>query len=143
MNEIQIFNHEEFGEVRTVEIDGQIYSVGTDVAKALQYKDPSRAIRQNVDEEDRMLLSKKFCREFLIGRNTLLENIPNRGLTIINESGLYSLVLASKLQGAKKFKHWVTSEVLPTIRKTGSYNPNSYISEKHRKKAIDKSGKVC
>ncbi|MDE6088410.1 MAG: AAA family ATPase [Oscillospiraceae bacterium] len=124
MHEIQIFNHEEFGEIRTVEIDGQIYFVGVDVAKALQYSDPIGAVRKRVDEEDRMVLSKKFCREFLSSQNSHLENIPNRGLTIINESGLYSLVLASKLQGAKKFKHWVTSEVLPAIRKTGSYNPN-------------------
>ncbi|MDE5737572.1 MAG: AAA family ATPase [Oscillospiraceae bacterium] len=124
MNEIQIFNHEEFGEVRTVEIEGKIYFVGVDVAGALQYKDPKRAIKQHVDEEDKMVLSKKFCREFLRGQNATLENFPNRGLTIINESGLYSLVLASKLEKAKKFKHWVTAEVIPSIRKTGSYNPN-------------------
>ena len=124
MNEIQIFNHEEFGEVRTVEIDGQIYFVGVDVAKALQYSDPRGAVRKRVDEEDRMVLSKKFCREFLSSSKSHLENTPNRGLTIINESGLYSLVLASRLPKAKKFKHWVTSEVLPAIRKTGSYNPN-------------------
>ncbi|MDE6707170.1 MAG: hypothetical protein K2K06_03930, partial [Oscillospiraceae bacterium] len=124
MNEIQIFNHEEFGEVRTVEIDGQVYFVGVDVAKALQYSDPRGAVRKRVDEEDRMVLSKKFCREFLSSSKSHLENTPNRGLTIINESGLYSLVLASRLPKARKFKHWVTSEVLPTIRKTGSYNPN-------------------
>ncbi|MDE5885415.1 MAG: hypothetical protein K2H29_10125 [Oscillospiraceae bacterium] len=122
MNEIQIFNHEEFGEIQTIEIDGQIYFIGVDVAKALHYSDPIGAVRKRVDEEDRMVLSKKFCREFLSSQNSHLENIPNRGLTIINESGLYSLILASKLPGAKKFKHWVTAEVLPEIRRTGRYS---------------------
>ncbi|MDE6777124.1 MAG: hypothetical protein K2J25_04220, partial [Oscillospiraceae bacterium] len=124
MNEIQIFNHEEFGEVRTVEIDGQVYFVGVDVARALHYKDPSKALRQHVDKEDKKLLSLEFCKKFLIGRFSLLEKFPNRGLNVVNESGLYSLVLASKLPSSKKFKHWVTSEVLPAIRKTGAYNPN-------------------
>ena len=101
MHEIQIFNHEEFGEIRTIEIDGQIYFVGTDVAKALQYKKPNNAIQRHVDEDDKMLLSKIFCHEFLMPQNRALEHIPNRGLTIINESGLYSLVLASKLPAAK------------------------------------------
>lgn len=124
MNEIQVFNHEEFGEIRTIEIDGQIYFVGNDVAKALGYTNPRKAIKDHVDPEDKKVLTKSFCKDFLKFQNVTLEDFPNRGLSIINESGLYSLVLASKLQGAKKFKHWVTSEVLPTIRKAGSYNPN-------------------
>ncbi|MDE6088014.1 MAG: AAA family ATPase [Oscillospiraceae bacterium] len=111
MHEIQIFNHEEFGEIRTIEIDGQIYFVGSDIAKALGYAKPRNAIKKYVEKED-----------------ALKWGIPSNGgvqqTTIINESGLYSLVLASKLPAAKKFKHWVTSEVLPAIRKTGSYSPN-------------------
>ncbi|MDE6707378.1 MAG: Bro-N domain-containing protein [Oscillospiraceae bacterium] len=103
MNEIQIFNHELFGKVRTVEIEGQIYFVGVDVAKALQYSDPIGAIRKRVDEEDRMVLSKKFCREFLSSQNSHLENIPNRGLTIINESGLYSLFSLECTATASKY----------------------------------------
>ncbi len=119
MNEIQIFSHEEFGEIRTIEIDGQIYFVGTDVAKALGYRLPRKAILDHVDEEDKMI--------FNLNTVPIQNGIRKRGnpnVTIINESGLYCLVLASKIQGAKKFKRWVTSEVLPTIRKTGSYNPN-------------------
>ena len=112
MNEIQIFTHEDFGEIRTIEIDGQIYFVGTDVAKALGYKDPYKALKQHVEKEDWV-------------KRPLLSNGGYQQTKIINESGLYSLILASKLQGAKKFKHWITSEVLPTIRKTGSYNPKA------------------
>lgn len=112
MNEIQIFTHEEFGEIRTIEIDGQIYFVGTDVAKALGYKKPRNAVKKYVEEEDALKWG-------------ILSNGGIQQTTIINESGLYSLILASKLQGAKKFKHWITSEVLPTIRKTGSYNPKA------------------
>ena len=112
MNEIQIFNHEEFGEIRTIEIDGQVYFVGVDVAKALGYTNPYKAIKDHIDEDD---LTKRYPIIDKLGRT--------QRINIINESGLYSLVLASKLQGAKKFKRWVTAEVLPTIRKTGSYNP--------------------
>ncbi|MDE5883706.1 MAG: AAA family ATPase [Oscillospiraceae bacterium] len=112
MHEIQIFNHEEFGEVRTIEIDGQIYFVGLDVAKALGYKNTSKAIKDNVDKKD------------VTSGYPLLTNGGIQRVNIINESGLYSLILASKLEKAKKFKHWVTSEVIPAIRKTGSYNPN-------------------
>ncbi|MDE5772304.1 MAG: phage antirepressor, partial [Ruminococcus sp.] len=121
MNEIQIFKNEEFGEIRTLEINGQVYFVGADVAKALGYANTKDAINTHVDEEDRMVLTKKLFCNFLRSQNTTLENFPNRGLTIINESGLYSLILSSKLDSAKKFKHWVTSEVLPTIRRTGTY----------------------
>lgn len=119
MNEIQVFNHEEFGEIRTIEIDGQIYFVGIDVAKALGYAKPRNAIRDHIDEEDKRIFNLNTAL-----KQGGIRKTGNPNLTIINESGLYSLVLASKLQGAKKFKHWVTSEVLPTIRKTGSYNPN-------------------
>ena len=107
-NEVQIFESAEFGKVRTIVKDGEPYFVGKDVADILGYADTDQAIRKHVDEEDK--LTRRFN-----------GSGQNREMTIINESGLYSLILSSKLQGAKKFKRWVTSEVLPAIRKTGSY----------------------
>ncbi len=107
--ELQIFNNPEFGEVRTVNIDGEPWLVGKDVATALGYVDTFGALKKHVDDED-----KQNC------QNDSFES--PRGMTIINESGLYSLVLSSKLPTAKKFKRWVTSEVLPAIRKTGGYS---------------------
>ena len=109
MNDIQVFNSPEFGEIRTVEIDGKPYFVGADVAKALVYKRGTKAVQDHVDEEDRDAVPIQDS----IGR---MQNTP-----IINESGLYSLILSSKLPSAKRFKHWVTSEVLPAIRKHGIY----------------------
>lgn len=109
MEEIKIFNSPQFGEIRTIEVSGQPYFVGNDVALALGYAKPRNAIMQHVDNED-----------------ALKRGIPdNQGFTqettLINESGVYSLVFSSKLPTAKAFKKWVTSEVLPTIRKTGGY----------------------
>lgn len=112
MNEIQIFNNEEFGEVRTVDIGGEPWFVGKDVAEALGYSNTKDAISSHIDDEDKQMFQKS--------ENTTFE-IPNRGMTIINESGLYSLILSSKLPNAKTFKKWVTSEVLPSIRKHGLY----------------------
>lgn len=112
MSELQIFSNPEFGGIRTVEQDGEPWFVGKDVAVALGYSNTKDAVSSHVDEEDKQLIQKS--------ENTTFE-IPNRGLMLINESGLYSLVLSSKLPNAKKFKHWVTSEVLPAIRKSGSY----------------------
>lgn len=109
MNDIQIFNNPEFGEVRTVMIDGEPWFVGVDVSKVLNYKDNTSAMR-NVDDDDKI----KGCPI----------STPSRGtqqMTVINESGLYSLIFGSKLESAKKFKRWVTAEVLPQLRKTGSY----------------------
>lgn len=108
MNELQIFNNPEFGEVRTVQIDGDPWFVGKDVAAALGYGDTDQAIRNHVDDED------KLTRDFN-------GSGQNRAMTIINESGVYALIFGSKLDSAKRFKHWVTSEVLPAIRKTGTY----------------------
>lgn len=113
MKDIQVFNNPEFGEVRTVNIDGDPWLVGKDVAAALGYSNTKDALASHVDAEDKSILQRS--------ENATFE-IPTRGLTIINESGLYSLVLSSKLPTAKKFKHWVTSEVLPAIRKTGGYH---------------------
>lgn len=108
MNEIEIFKNPEFGEVRTTMIDGEPWFVGKDVAEALGYSNTADAIGKHVDDED------KQTSQFAMGGQ-------NYNMTIINESGLYSLVLSSKLPSAKKFKHWVTHEVIPSIRKTGSY----------------------
>ena len=107
MNEIKVFEHEAFGEIRTVTIDGEPWFVGKDVALALGYSNPQKAIRDHIDPEDR----------------TVNESFTVNGtmVVLINESGLYSLILSSKLPSAKTFKHWITSEVLPTIRRTGGY----------------------
>ena len=112
MNKLKIFENQEFGRIRAIEKDGEPWFVGKDVAEALGYSDSKSAISDHVDTEDKQILQK--------GQNTTLD-IPNRGLTVINESGLYSLILSSKLPTAKKFKRWVTSEVLPAIRRTGTY----------------------
>lgn len=114
MQELQIFKSNEFGEVRTVTIDNEPWFVGKDVAEALGYQNGSRDINTHVSEEDRKILTAQNYQSGTF-------EIPNRGLTIINESGLYALIFGSKLESAKRFKHWVTSEVLPTIRKTGGY----------------------
>lgn len=108
MNELQIFKNEEFGEIRTIEVNNQPWFVGKDVADILGYRNGSRDINNHVEEEDRL--------KYQIGTAGQL-----REQTLINESGLYSLVLSSKLPTAKKFKRWVTSEVLPSIRKNGGY----------------------
>ena len=108
MQELQIFKNEEFGEVRTVTIDGEPWFVGKDVATALGYERTADAIRQHVEAEDKG-----------VGEIQTPGGIQN--MTIISESGLYALIFGSKLESAKRFKHWVTSEVLPTIRKTGGY----------------------
>lgn len=107
-NQVAIFNNEEFGSVRTVTIDGEPWFVGKDVAEALGYGNPRQALKTNVDDEDRD-----------VHPVDTLSGIQD--MSIINESGLYSLVLSSKLESAKRFKRWVTSEVIPSIRKTGSY----------------------
>ena len=115
MQELEIFKNEEFGEIRTVMIDDDPWFVGKDVAIALGYGNTRDALAAHVDDEDKAMIQKS---DF-----PTLE-IPNRGMVVINESGLYSLILSSKLPNAKRFKHWVTSEVLPIIRKTGGYVNN-------------------
>lgn len=118
MNELQIFNSEEFGDIRTVTIDNEPWFVGKDVAEALGYKKPENAIANHVSDEDKT--------------STLIQgsgsNYKSKA-TIINESGLYALIFGSKLESAKRFKRWVTSEVLPTIRKTGSYQKPMTVAE--------------
>ena len=108
MNDLRIFDSPEFGQVRTMMIDGEPWFVGKDVADILGDADTDQALRKRVDNED------KLTRQIDGGGQ-------KRNVTIINESGLYALILSSKLQNAKKFKRWVTAEVLPAIRKTGTY----------------------
>lgn len=112
MNELQVFKNQEFGSVRSLVINDEPWFIGKDVANALGYSNSRKAIADHVDDEDK---------EVLTSRNVTLENIPNRGVTVVNESGLYSLIFGSKLESAQKFKRWVTSEVLPALRKTGQY----------------------
>lgn len=109
MNDLAIFENPEFGHIRGLKIEGEPWFVGKDVAAALGYSDTAQAIRKHIDDEDKGVVES---------------TTPGgkQNITIINESGLYSLMLKSKLPGAKKFKRWVTSEVLPSIRKTGSYS---------------------
>lgn len=108
MNNLQIFNSEEFGDIRTVTIDKEPWFVGKDVATALGQANPKNAVPTHVSEEDKLSTQIEYAGQ-------------RREVTVINESGLYALIFGSKLESAKRFKHWVTSEVLPTIRKTGSY----------------------
>lgn len=110
MNELQVFKNQEFGSVRTLVIDNEPWFVGRDIAEVLGYKKPENAIANHVDDDDKT--------------TTLIQGIGSNYKSktmIINESGLYCLVLSSKLPSAKKFKRWVTSEVLPALRKTGQY----------------------
>lgn len=113
MNNLQIFNNPEFGNIRTVTIDGEPWFVGKDIAEALGYSNSRKALIDHVDDED-----KGVTNRYTPG--------GKQNLIIINESGLYSLILSSKLPNAKKFKRWVTSEVLPAIRKTGHYETPGY-----------------
>lgn len=116
-NEIQIFNNPAFGEIRTIADENDTpWFVGKDVAEVLGYKNPSKALIDHVDEDDKL-------------NNEMLSSLGQRGGWLINESGLYSLILSSKLPQAKEFKHWVTSEVLPTIRKHGAYMTDEAIEK--------------
>lgn len=118
MNEVKIFENAEFGSVRAMEIEGEPYFVGRDVATVLGYAKPENAIATHVDEDDKT--------------TTLIQGTGSNyksNAVIINESGLYSLILSSKLPNAKKFKHWVTSEVLPTIRRHGAYMTDSTLEQ--------------
>lgn len=112
MNNLQIFRNPEFGQVRTLVRNGEPWLVGKDVAEALGYLNTRDALSKHVDSEDKSDVA-------------IHDGSQNRNMTAINESGLYSLIMGSKLPNAKKFKHWVTSEVLPSLRKTGTYSMKS------------------
>lgn len=111
MNELQVFTNPEFGQVRTVTIEEEPWFVGKDVAVALGYGNPRDALRKHIEDEDK-------------GVSQIATPSGEQTMTIINESGLYALIFGSKLESAKRFKHWVTHEVLPAIRKTGTYSVN-------------------
>ena len=139
---LEVYKNAEFGSIRTALINEQIFFVGKDVAESLGYSNTKDALLTHVDKEDKTILQRS--------ENTTFD-IPNRGLTIINESGLYSLILSSKMPKAKEFKRWVTSEVLPSIRKHGLYatdqllnNPDLAIAaftalkeEREKRKALE------
>ena len=114
--QIKVFNNTEFGEIRSMTIDGEPWFVGKDIAAALGYKESAKAIREHIDDEDK-------------GVSVLDTPGGKQKTVIINESGMYSLILSSKLEGAKRFKRWVTSEILPSIRKTGAYATDSAAAE--------------
>lgn len=145
MSNIQIFSNPEFGEVRAVSMNNEPWFVGKDVAQALGYSNTKDAVNTHVDTDDKRIIQRSeittienHLPESVFPVNFVPADIPNRGLTIINESGLYSLVLSSKLPGAKKFKRWVTSEILPSLRKYGGYIPgqNEMTDEELMAKAL-------
>ena len=128
MNQLQIFKNEKFGQMRMMTIDGEPWFVGKDVAEALGYSNTKDAVITHVSEEDKRIIQRSEIATIenhlpkdVFPVNFVRADIPNRGLTFINESGLYALIFGSKLESAREFKHWVTSEVLPSIRKTGGY----------------------
>lgn len=131
MNELKIFNNKEFGKIRTVTIDNEPWFVGKDVATALGYAKPENAISSHVSKEDKT--------------STLIQgsgsNYKSKAI-IINESGLYALIFGSKLESAKEFKHWVTSEVLPTLRKTGSYEMPKTKQRNERLASVNNAVKI-
>ena len=108
MENIQVFNNSEFGDIRTIQLNNETYFVGNDVAKALGYSNYKKAVPTHVSDDDKLRTQIGYAGQ-------------KREVTVINESGLYALIFGSKLESAERFKHWVTSEVLPTLRKTGSY----------------------
>ena len=116
MEKIQIFSNDEFGEIRVLIINGEPWFIGKDVAELLGYSNPRNAVPAHVDSEDKLRTQIEYAGQ-------------RREVTIINESGLYSLIMSSKLSTAKKFKHWVTSKVLPSIRKHGAYLTDNALEE--------------
>ena len=129
MNQLKIFNNEEFGKIRTVTIDNEPWFVGKDVATALGYERADNAIRNHVEEDDKLM-------------HQISASGQNRQMYIINESGLYALIFGSKLESAKEFKHWVTSEVLPTLRKTGSYEMPKTKQRNERLASVNNAVKI-
>lgn len=126
-NDLIVFNHKEFGELKAIEINGEPWFIGKDVAEKLGYKDSGKAVRTHVDLEDKKILDFKGFGRFGL---SLWNGNDYSDKTLINESGVYSLIIGSKLESAKRFKRWITSEVLPSLRKYGSYSivkPDSYM----------------
>lgn len=138
-NKIQVFQNEAFGQMRVIVKDGEPWFAGKDVAEALGYSDQKDAIKKHVDYEDKQIIQRGQITPFennipkeVLPCNFVCTDIPTRGLTFINESGVYSLILRSKLPAAKQFKRWVTSEVLPAIRKH-----KMYLTPETAKEAMD------
>lgn len=129
MNELKIFNNEEFGKIRTVTIDNEPWFVGKDVADNLGYQNGSRDINRHVSEDDRI-------------KDMIFDGNQNKETILINESGLYALIFGSKLESAKEFKHWVTSEVLPALRKTGSYEMPKKKQSNERLASVNNAVKI-
>lgn len=125
-NELKIFENEAFGKVRVIERNNEPWFVGKDVAEILGYQNASKALLDHVDDDDKL-------------NNVSLSSLGQRGGWLINESGLYSLILSSKLPATKQFKRWVTSEILPTIRKTGSYSVNQDIKAREVEARLNNS----
>lgn len=121
MNELQLFVNKSFGQVRGIIINSIPYLVGKDIVSILGYSNVSDALNKHVDNEDKLLINSKTQSHFAIEFN--YKELGQRGGWLINESGFYSLVFGSELESAKRFKKWVTSEVLPQIRQTGGYIP--------------------
>lgn len=126
MNNLQIFKNEDFGEIRTIDIDNEIWFVGKDVAETLGYANPSKAVSSHVDDDDKI---------FEMIAHSQNGNMVKTQTALINESGLYSLIFGSKLETAKNFKNWVTKEVLPAIRQHGAYITNNANPQELRDKA--------
>lgn len=116
MNQLQIFKNEEFGQIRTVKLNNETYFVGKDIAESLGYANPKNAVPTHVSEEDKLSTQIEYAGQ-------------RREVTVVNESGLYALIFGSKLESAKRFKRWVTSEVLPAIRQTGQYQMQNLSDE--------------
>jgi len=143
MGALQIFENAEFGKIRTVVLDGEPWFVGKDVAEILGYRNPNEALQDHIDYEDKFMRSERGS-EMLKLFNTvkrIQENFGRQDNWFINESGVYSLVFQSKLPTAKKFKRWVTSEVLPSIRKTGGYHKPDAAQAK-RADAMDRDSRT-
>lgn len=121
MSGVQVFNNPEFGDICAVIIEDEPWWIGKEIAKALGYGNTRDALMSHVDKDDRRVVQKSEIATL---------DVPNRGLIIINESGLYSLILSSKLPSAKRFKRWVTSEVLPALRKTGKYEVRDSVPQR-------------
>lgn len=116
MDNLQVFQNKEFGSIRTVKLDNETYFVGKDIAEALGYANPKNAVPTHVSDEDKLSTQIEYAGQ-------------RREVTVINESGLYALIFGSKLESAKRFKRWVTSEVLPAIRQTGQYQMQNLSDE--------------
>lgn len=130
MNELQVFKSGEFGKVRIVTINGEPWFSASDVGKILQHTNIRKVLCDRVDDEDKRVLMKSTIVTLdAQSGNPVFDTVPNRGMTFVNEPGLYSLILCSTLPSAKKFKRWITHDVIPSVRKHGAYMTSQTLSE--------------